>query len=148
VARNLTERLPDNRRRAAFAIPPVMQRLLADGRIGEKAGAGFYRREKDRTILALDWESLDYRARRNPVFPSIEGLRPLPLADRLRGLLKLNDAAGRYLWETTRDILCYSAEIAGEIADDIVAIDCAIRWGFNWELGPFETWDALGVADV
>jgi len=148
VAGNLSSRLPRDRYHPAFALPVVMQRLLADGRIGEKAGAGFYKRLPDKTILALDMQSLEYRDRQSPVFPSTEGLKALPLADRLKALMKLDDIAGKFLWETTRDILCYPAEIAGEIADDITAIDNALKWGFNWELGPFETWDALGVAET
>lgn len=148
VARHLYERLPDNRRRAVLALPQPIQQLVADGRLGEKSGAGFYRRQPDRTILALDWETLDYRPRKEAVFPSVEGLKSLPLAERLRALVKLNDPAGNFLWETTRDILCYAAEIAPEIADDILAIDNACKWGFNWERGPFETWDALGVAET
>src|SRR5205085_481619 len=88
VANNLSQRLPYNRFRAAFALPEPMQRLLADGRIGEKVGKGFYTRTPDKQILALDWESLDYRPRQNPVFPSTEGLKALPLIERLRALLK------------------------------------------------------------
>ena len=148
VSRNLQSRLPDDRYRAALALPPPAERLLAEGRIGEKAGAGFYRREPDRTILALDWNTLDYRPRQTVAFPEIEGLKSLPLPERLRRLLALKSTAGQFLWETVCDLLCYSAEIAPEIADDIVAIDNACRWGFNWELGPFETWDALGIAET
>ena len=96
----------------------------------------------------MDWETLDYRPRRPVVFPSIEGIKSLPLQERLRALLSLNDTPGRFLWETTRDILCYTAEVAPEIADDIARIDNAIKWGFNWELGPFELWDALGVRET
>jgi len=154
VANNLTQRLPDDRYRAVFALPAPVQRLLAEGRIGEKAGAGFYKRLPDRTILALDWETLDYRPRQSVVFPSVEGLKAQPLPDRLRALLghpqgaSPQDTARRFLWETTRDLLCYAADIAAEIADDLAAIDNACKWGFNWELGPFETWDALGVAEI
>jgi 3-hydroxyacyl-CoA dehydrogenase len=148
VANNLSGRLPDDRRRAALTLPAPVLQLIKEGRIGEKAGAGFYRREPDRTILALDWDTLDYRPRQTPVFPATEGVKSLPLPERLRALLKLNDEAGQFLWETTRDILCYTAEIADEIADDILSIDNAIRWGFNWELGPFETWDALGIEET
>jgi 3-hydroxyacyl-CoA dehydrogenase len=148
VANNLTQRLPDDRYRAAFALPAPMQRLLADGRIGEKVGAGFYKRLPDKTILALDWQSMDYRPRQSAVFPSIEGIKALPLPERLRALLNLKDAAGEFLWQTTRDILCYAAEVGPNIADDIVAIDNACKWGFNWELGPFETWDALGIRET
>jgi 3-hydroxyacyl-CoA dehydrogenase len=148
VATNLMSRLPDDHRRSAFIIPTPIERLLADGRIGEKVGAGFYKRLPDKTILALDWETLDYRPRQSAVFASTEGLKALPLPERLRALLKLKDEAGAFLWETTRDILAYAAEIATGIADDIPAIDNACRWGFGWEMGPFETWDALGVVET
>lgn len=148
VTANLKERLPAGRWTEQFVMPPAVLELLSSGRIGEKAGAGFYRREKDRSISALDWETLDYRPRKPVVFPSIEGIKSLPLPERLRALLALNDTPGRFLWETTRDILCYTAEVAPEIADDIARIDNAIKWGFNWELGPFELWDALGVRET
>ncbi len=148
VTNNLKERLPADRWSELMVMPPSVLQLLASGRIGEKAGAGFYRREKDRSISALDWETLDYRPRKKVAFPSIEGIKNLPLPERLRALLALNDTPGRFLWETTRDILCYTAEIAGEIADDVVSIDRAFRWGFNWELGPFELWDVLGVRET
>src|SRR5207253_838850 len=114
----------------------------------EKAGAGFYKRLPDKTILALDWQSMDYRERKTPALPAIEAVKSLPLAERLRKLLAMDDAPGRFLWETTRDSLCYTAEVAEEIAEDILAIDNAIKWGFGHELGPFETWDALGIPQL
>ncbi len=148
VANNLSTRLPDNNRRAMLSLPDPIKQLLSEGRIGEKSGSGFYRRESDKTILALDWASMEYQPRKNPVFSSFDAVKSLPLAERLRAITKLQDPAGKFLWETTRDIICYAAEIANEIADDITAIDDAIRWGFNWELGPFQIWDALGVAET
>jgi 3-hydroxyacyl-CoA dehydrogenase len=148
VATNLFGRLPEDRYRPSFALPSVLSALLKDGRLGEKSGAGFYKRLPDKTILALDWETLDYRARRPASFPALEALKGLPLAERLRRATAVDGPAGAFLWETLRDTLCYTADAAEEIAEDIVAIDNAVKWGFGWELGPFEIWDALGVDKV
>lgn len=148
VSQNLKSRLPDDSCGRMLALPDLIREMVQHGQLGEKSGGGFYKRMPDRSIQALDLNTRTYRPRQNAAFPSVEALKSLPLAERLRALLKQTDVAGTFLWETTRDILCYAAEIASEIADDIVSIDNAIRWGFNWELGPFETWDALGLAEM
>ncbi len=67
------------------------------------------------------------------------------LANKLKALVYADDRAGTFLWNITAPVLLYSAKLLGEIADDIVAIDRAMKWGFGWELGPFEMWDAIGV---
>ena len=63
----------------------------------------------------------------------------------MKALVYSDDRAGKLLWNITAPVLVYAAELLGEIADDIVSIDHALKWGFGWELGPFETWDAIGV---
>jgi len=148
VAGNLHERLSTEEEKRIFALPEVVQRLIADGRLGEKTGAGFYRRQKDGTIEALDLNTYEYRPRQKPKFPHLDALEKLPLEERLRALVSHDSREGRFLWRLHAETLAYAAQHAPDLADDPIAIDHAIKWGFNRELGPFQTWDALGVRET
>ncbi|BCW95387.1 MAG: 3-hydroxyacyl-CoA dehydrogenase/enoyl-CoA hydratase family protein [Fimbriimonadales bacterium] len=145
VAGNLHERLETDAEKQVFALPEVVQRLIADGRLGEKTGAGFYRRQKDGTIEALDLNAYEYRPRQKAKFPHLDALEKLPLEERLPALVNHDSREGRFLWRLHAETLSYAAQHAPNLADDPIAIDHAIKWGFNRELGPFQTWDALGV---
>jgi 3-hydroxyacyl-CoA dehydrogenase len=145
VAGNLHERLTTDAEKRVFALPEVVQRLIADGRLGEKTGAGFYRRQKDGTIEALDLNAYEYRPRQKAKFPHLDALEKLPLEERLRALVSHDSREGRFLWRLHAETLAYAAQHAPDLADDPIAIDHAVKWGFNRELGPFQTWDALGV---
>jgi len=149
VFTNLHEYLVDDDERDIFALPEAVSTLLADGRTGQKAGAGFYKKVKSggkSEILVLDLETLDYRSKQKVRFESTGAARKADkLADKLRVMVYGDDAASKVAWEVTADTLIYSAKRIPEIADDIVNIDNALRWGFGWELGPFQTWDAIGV---
>jgi 3-hydroxyacyl-CoA dehydrogenase len=129
-------------------LPEVVQRLIADGRLGEKTGAGFYRRQKDGAIEALDLNTYEYRPRQKAKFPHLEAFEKLPLEERLRALVNHDSREGRFLWRLHAETLAYAAQHAPDLADDPIAIDHAIKWGFNRELGPFQTWDALGVRET
>jgi 3-hydroxyacyl-CoA dehydrogenase len=148
VAGNLHERLSTEEEKRIFALPEVVQRLIADGRLGEKTGAGFYRRQKDGTIEVLDLNTYEYRPRQKPKFPHLDALEKLPLEERLRALVSHDSREGRFLWRLHAETLAYAAQHAPDLADDPIAIDHAIKWGFNRELGPFQTWDALGVRET
>ncbi|MCS7273675.1 MAG: 3-hydroxyacyl-CoA dehydrogenase/enoyl-CoA hydratase family protein [Fimbriimonadales bacterium] len=148
VAKNLHERLETDEEKRVFTLPEVVQRLIADGRLGEKAGAGFYRRLPDGTIEALDLNTYEYRPRQKPKFPHLEQLEKLPLEERLRALVNHDSREGRFLWKLHAEMLRYAAQHAPALADDPIAIDHAIKWGFNRELGPFQTWDVLGVRET
>jgi 3-hydroxyacyl-CoA dehydrogenase len=148
VAGNLHERLATDAEKRVFALPEVVQRLLADGRLGEKTGAGFYRRQKDGTIEALDLNAYEYRPRQKAKFPHLDALEKLPLEERLRALVNHDSREGRFLWRLHAETLAYAAQHAPDLADDPIAIDHAVKWGFNRELGPFQTWDALGVRET
>jgi 3-hydroxyacyl-CoA dehydrogenase len=148
VAGNLHERLTTDAEKHIFALPEVVQRLIADGRLGEKTGAGFYRRQKDGTIEVLDLNTYEYRPRQKPKFPHLDALEKLPLEERLRALVSHDSREGRFLWRLHAETLAYAAQHAPDLADDPIAIDHAIKWGFNRELGPFQTWDALGVRET
>jgi 3-hydroxyacyl-CoA dehydrogenase len=148
VAGNLHERLATEAEKRVFTLPEVAQRLIADGRLGEKTGAGFYRRQKDGAIEALDLNTYEYRPRQKAKFPHLEAFEKLPLEERLRALVNHDSREGRFLWRLHAETLAYAAQHAPDLADDPIAIDHAIKWGFNRELGPFQTWDALGIRET
>ena len=138
--------LPDDPQREVFLVAPILRQLIERGSLGEKAGAGFFKREGGE-ILALDLATGDYRPRRRISSATVEAARnERDLGARLRLLVAGDDAASRFLWRAMSDGITYAADVAGEIAGDLPTIDRAMRLGFGWQLGPFETWDALGVA--
>ncbi|HLN61506.1 MAG TPA: 3-hydroxyacyl-CoA dehydrogenase/enoyl-CoA hydratase family protein [Symbiobacteriaceae bacterium] len=146
VADNCKATIADPAEAAVFTVPNALRDMVSRGWIGQKNGQGFFKKEGEQ-ILTLDLESMEYRPRKKGNFPSLEAAKPLSeLKDRLKTLAYADDKAGRFVWEVLKRTLLYSAAKLGEIADDIVAVDNAMKWGFNWDLGPFETWDAIGVA--
>ena len=145
VARTSYEQCPDDESRQLVAPPPLLDELIERGRLGQKAGGGFYRKE-GKEILALDLEKLEYRPRTKPRMAGIGVARRFTdMGARLHALVHNPDPAGRFAWELTIGCLAYAARRLGEIADSVAEIDQAMRWGFGWELGPFEVWDAIGV---
>jgi 3-hydroxyacyl-CoA dehydrogenase len=153
VVTNLHERLPDDGSRAAFVPPDLVERMLARGMTGEKAGAGFYKRVKgsggESEILTLDPQTLEYRPRQSPRLPSLENARTIadPRA-RVRTLFSGSDRVGAFLQDTLAPTLVYAAHVAPDIAHGTDAVDRVMRWGFGWELGPFELADAIGLDKV
>jgi 3-hydroxyacyl-CoA dehydrogenase len=149
VTRNLAERLPDEADRATFALPAFVQEMVSRGWIGAKSGQGFYKKDQSGEILALDPASLAYRAKQSARFPSVEAARAIEdTGERIRTLFTGQDKVGRFLRDTLGRTLVYTARVAPAIAHSIDDVDRATRWGFGWELGPFETMDAIGVATV
>ncbi|HEY8731864.1 MAG TPA: enoyl-CoA hydratase-related protein, partial [Candidatus Limnocylindria bacterium] len=127
-----------------FAVPQLAADLVARGALGEKSGAGFYRREGGE-ILALDLASGEYRPRRRVSSAVVQSARNEgDLGRRLRMLIAAEDTAGEFLRRALAANLGYAARIGPEIADGVADVDAAMRWGFGWELGPFQTIDALG----
>jgi 3-hydroxyacyl-CoA dehydrogenase len=141
VAKNLAANLPPNDAgRAIASLPPAEQAMLARGQVGRKAGAGFYRLQKgaDGSRIKEVFEPAEERWR-----PA----RPVELAAEHReaaSLLFADDPAGRLAWAVMGATLAYAADLVPEIADDLVNVDRAMRWGFNWADGPFELLDRLG----
>ena len=152
VLTTVAESCPDDPWHERFRIPAVMQSLIDKGALGEKSGAGFYKKTRDasgtRQIAVLNLDTLEYEEQPNVRFDAIGATRNLEEADdKIRAMVWFDDDAGRFAWKVTAETCLYSAELLGEIADDIVNIDRALRWGFNYESGPFETWDAIGLED-
>lgn len=147
VVENIAANAPQDEWRAVFVLPDFVREMIRRGWIGEKAGQGFYRRDPTTgEIFALDYRTMEYRPRQRVHVPALDLVRPIEdVGERLRTLLRGSDRAGRFLWTVVSETLRYAAHCLPEIADDIVQVDRAMKWGFHWELGPFETWDAVGV---
>ena len=142
------EALSADESRARFRMPAVINSLVARGRLGAKAGAGFYCKQGPE-ICSLDLKSGEYEAPRPLKIPHLKALKKeRDLKHRLELLYTNRDKAGAFFRATTRDTLGYAARRVGEIADSPADIDKAVRWGFGWTLGPFQMWDALGFDRV
>src|SRR5579871_388514 len=137
----------------ALVIPPFVEAMLERRWLGDKTRQGFYKKQrgpdgKD-VRLALDWKTLEYRPAARPKFPSLEMAGSVEsLAERLPQLLggdTKKDKAVRFHWKLLTALWNYAADCLPEIADSAAAVDRAMRAGFNWELGPFQLWDAAGV---
>jgi 3-hydroxyacyl-CoA dehydrogenase len=144
VMANLAMRLPEPER-AIFATPPLVAALIERGWVGEKAGRGFYRKD-GADILTLDPGALDYRPKQPARLPALDAAKSTDdIRERIRALFFAPDKVGEFLRATLGRTLVYAARVAPEIAHSIDDVDRAMKWGFGWELGPFETWDALGL---
>ena len=144
---------PNDEQRGAFVVPDFVQKLISAGALGEKSGAGFYKKVKNEAgkseILALNAESGSYVPQAKVRFDSLGAARKAEgTLESARIILNHPDVAGQFAWKVTADVLIYAANRVSEIADDVVNIDNAMKWGFAWDHGPFETWDALGVAET
>jgi 3-hydroxyacyl-CoA dehydrogenase len=153
VIRNLQERLPDEQARARFVLPPFVEQMLVRGLLGEKTGQGFYKRVKrsdgESEILTLDHETLEYRSREPVKLPSLDAASSIAdTGERIRTLFNGQDRVGHFLRSTLAPALVYAANVAPEIAYSPDDVDRVMRWGFGWELGPFETADAIGIERV
>ena len=144
VANNVYEQV-EGKEREVFEVPAFMNTMLEKGWLGSKSGQGFFLK-KGKEILELDPSTLEYGPRKKLSTPAVElSKQEKGSANKLKALVYAKDRAGELLWNIFSPVLVYSAQLLGEIADDIVAIDRAMKWGFGWEMGPFETWDAIGV---
>jgi 3-hydroxyacyl-CoA dehydrogenase len=152
VVRNIYENIPDDELREIYKVPPVIEEMLKRGWLGDKTGQGFYKRVKgpgEREIHALDWKTMDYRPRQKAKFGSIETGKTIEeTRERLRMLAGAGDKASKFLWASISETCCYAARRVPEIADRVVDVDRAMKWGFATELGPFEMWDAIGVPEM
>ena len=150
VANNLLAALTEDESKSIFELPSMMQKLMDNKWLGDKTGQGFYKKTKDdkgkTVILSLDLQTFEYRAAQRVSFETLERSKAVDqLADRFALLLAGQDLAGEFYRKTILDGFRYASNRVPEIADDLVKIDQAICAGFGWEMGVFETWDAIGV---
>jgi 3-hydroxyacyl-CoA dehydrogenase len=144
VAKNVYDQV-EGEEKEVFEVPEFMQKMLENGWFGSKSGQGFFLKQ-GKEILELDPQTIEYGPRKKLKTASTEmAKQEKGLANKMKALVYAKDRAGELLWNIFSPVLVYSADLLGTIADDIVAIDRAMKWGFGWEMGPFEAWDALGV---
>lgn len=144
AAENCHENLTDDENRQLYRVPDYLHEMVERGWLGRKSGQGFYRKT-DEGIEALRLVSWDYELRDFTDFESLEAAEGSP-ARRVRSIVvEGEDRAAEFARVVTLRSVAYAARRLGEIAEDVVNIDRALRWGFNWDLGPFEIWDAIGL---
>jgi 3-hydroxyacyl-CoA dehydrogenase len=147
VVQNCYDSLVSDDERDVFKIPAWIQAIKAKGNLGRKTGAGFYKKVGE-DIQVLDVKTGEYRPQNKVRYDSLGAAKNIEdPKERLKTLVNANDKAGQFAWKALASSLIYAAKRMGEIADDVVETDRAMRWGFNWNMGPFEAWDAIGVAD-
>ena len=150
VAQNCYDTLTQDEERETFQVPEFVHRMLAANMLGDKTGMGFYKKVKGKDgeseIQVLDLKTLSYRPQAKVRFDSLGAAKGIDdVAERIRTVLSGTDKAARFAERVTLDTLAYASRRIPEISDDLVNIDRALRWGFAWDLGPFEVWDAYGV---
>ena len=152
VAENLYPVVPDDERREIFKVPDGFGKMVEEGAHGNKVGRGFYTKvkgKKGNEYHVIDPESLDYEPQEDVSFESANEAKKQfkTSGERLKYLVNQDDKAGKFLWEIHCDLLLYAANRIPEITESVESIDRAMQWGFNWELGPFQRWDAIGVRE-
>jgi 3-hydroxyacyl-CoA dehydrogenase len=148
VIRTMREQLPDDPFRAHFATPPVLAGLIAKGALGQKAGAGFFRKD-GKTILRLDPAKADYVPATEKAADEVKAILKEPdPAKRLRALHDSAHPQARFVWAVLRDTFHYSAVHLAHIADSARGLDQAMKWGFGHQQGPFEIWQSAGWRQV
>lgn len=149
VANGLKDNCPDDEEKALFELPDYIAKMVDNNWLGSKTGQGFYKKSKDadgnRKILSLDLETLEYREKARVSFPTLDMAKPIDdLKQRTKMLVQGKDKAGEFYRQMFGGLFAYVTNRIPEISEDLYKIDDAIKAGFGWELGPFETWDILG----
>src|ERR1700704_2170217 len=155
VVKNIYETAPNDESREMYKVPALVEEMVKRGWLGDKTGQGFYKKVKgegEKEILTLDVNTMEYRPRQKARFASLEAGKAIEdTRERLRSLVgpilegQKGDKAQQFLWAALSETCSYAARRVPEISDNIPDVDRAMRWGFGWELGPFEIVDALGV---
>ncbi|SDI14146.1 3-hydroxyacyl-CoA dehydrogenase/enoyl-CoA hydratase family protein [Desulfosporosinus hippei] len=147
---NVAEGVPGEK--DSFILPEFIHTMLKNGWLGDKTKQGFYKKTKGpqgKVIEVLDINTLTYGPQKKVQFASLEKAKQAKgLQEKLRTLVNGDDVGAEFAWNVLKASLLYAATIVKDIAEDITAIDQAMRWGYNWEMGPFELWDALGVKAI
>ena len=150
VASNVYDNAAQDERRDEFQVPDLLKSLIDKNLLGEKSGAGFYKKSTDdkgkKVVLSLDPKTLEYTPQKKARFESLEAAKNLGTTEeKIKALYYAKDKAGQFTFKTMSEGLIYAANRVPEIADDIVNVDNAMKWGFAREFGPFEAWDVLGL---
>lgn len=153
VAQGLYQTSTHDEARELFQLPPYVQQMLDKGWLGDKSKQGFYQKTKntqgETEILTLNLQTLTYEPKQKVRFASLEQLKPIEnLKLRLQAFYQTTDKAGEFFRATAHGLFRYVSNRIPEISDELYRIDDALRAGFGWDMGPFELWDTLGVADA
>lgn len=151
VIENVRDNAGDEKERRDFAVPELLAQMVEKNLLGDKTQKGFYQKVKTdegSQIHTLDFNTLEYVPQKKTKYPSLGEVRQISdPAKRVKVLVASDDRAGQFAWAVLKKTLLYCASKIPEMSDDIVNVDKAMKWGFNWELGPFEIWDAVGVKE-
>lgn len=150
VARTCIEKSSDPVEKEEMQLPEFLDKMVEQKLLGDKTKQGFYRKvrgEAGSEIFAIDYDTMEYRPREKARFDILKKTKEAGLKDGFKMLVNSDDEAGKFAWNLTKKLLIYSANRIPEIADDIVNVDRAMSWGFNWKLGPFASWDAIGLRE-
>ena len=150
VAENTYELVEGDESREDFVLPDFINKMIEKGYLGKKAQSGFYKTELTpewkKIYKVIDPDTLEYSEYEKPDFPCLaEAKKAKTLADKIKAVVYADDKAGRFAWKVLAHNLIYSANRIPEISDTVINIDNAMKWGFNFAMGPFETWDAIGL---
>lgn len=150
VANGLKANCPSDEERALFELPDYISKMVENNWLGSKSGQGFYKKVKhddgSSEILVLDLKTMEYRSQEKVKYPTLDMTKPIDdLRQRTKMLFMGMDQAGQFYRKLFGGLLAYVSNRIPEISDDLYKIDDAIKAGFGWELGPFETWDLVGL---
>ncbi len=152
VAKTVYDLCPNDEERDAFKAPEWIDTMVQNGWLGNKSKQGFYKKEfidGKKTFFVLDYKTLEYIPSEKPKFDILAAAKKLPtLGEKIAKLISGDDNVSQFAWRVVRDVTIYSCNRIPEIADDVVNVDNAMKWGFGWEMGPFETADAIGIKDL
>jgi 3-hydroxyacyl-CoA dehydrogenase len=150
VAKGVMDNCPQDEAIGIFKIPPFLQKVVENNWLGDKTGQGFYKKTKgeggSKEILTLNLQTMEYGPKQKAKFGSIDAAKPVEdLKQRIKVLSAATDKAGEFYKQFHAYLFSYVSHRIPEIADDLYKVDDAMKAGFGWEIGPFETWDLLGV---
>ena len=152
VARDVIDNITDEVEKQAFSVPEFVTTMLERGLLGDKKEQGFYKKVKAKEgtqRFVLNYTTMEYVPSQKVKFPVLDTIKQAggDTGKKIKALIESQDKVGQFAWKVVKNLLLYSAAKIPEIADDIVNVDRAMKGGFNHELGPFETWDAIGLRE-
>jgi 3-hydroxyacyl-CoA dehydrogenase len=152
VSSNLYPAIPNDEEREVFNLPQGFLNMVSQGSIGNKAGQGFYKKiqtKAGRAFQVINPQTLEYELQIKPEFKLVKEAKKIQnLSQRIKYLVHSDSREGKFIWEIQRKLMLYAAHRIPEISDSIEAIDRAMKWGFNWQMGPFERWDTIGIKET
>ena len=151
VSKNTYDLIPDDEQRESFVIPEFVNKMIENGLLGKKTRSGFYKTEKPgKKVIrkAINPETLEYVEYDKPGFPCLgKAKKAKTLPEKIKAVVYGEDKGAQFVWKVVANGLVYAANRIPEISDTVIEIDNSMKWGYNFEMGPFETWDAIGVKE-